>query len=54
MANIGDPVRRHTVIPLTEPVTAPEGPLRSNPALPSGPSRGPETTPVKTPEKVPA
>ena len=34
MANIGEPVRRHTVIPLTEPITAPEGPVRVTPCFP--------------------
>lgn len=42
--DIGDPIRRHTVVPLKQPVVAPEGPKTPTPQ----PSKAPE----KVPEKV--
>lgn len=46
MANIGEPIRRHTVIPLENPVQAPEGPSRSVPETsPPSPERIPEDIP---------
>lgn len=61
MADIGDPVRRHTVIPLSEPITAPEGPTREpSPSTPSPgvpPSHGnpsPSRQPSQVPELEPA
>ncbi len=44
MAVVGDPVKRYTVIPLEEPITAPEGPVRQ-------PEKKP---PVREPVKEPA
>lgn len=49
MANIGEPVRRHTVIPLTEPVTVPEGPVRLPPSSPSEPATPNPSVPSPTP-----
>ncbi len=46
MANIGEPLRRVTVVPLTQPIVAPEGPQRSEPI------KEPEA-PVSVPEKEP-
>lgn len=49
--DIGSPVRRHTVVPLTEPVTVP-----NEPRSPGGPSTTPKretTTPAPLPELVP-
>lgn len=44
MAEIGNPLRRITVIPLTEPIQAPEGPQREFPI--NNPSGPPLTTPL--------
>jgi len=46
MAEIGEPLRRHHVIPLETPIEAPEGPRRE--AVPEPP------VPVRVPEKEPA
>jgi hypothetical protein len=47
MANIGEPIRRVTVVPISNPIEAPEGPI---------PARRPEPekTPVHKPEREPA
>ncbi len=47
MADIGKPLRRRVVVPLTEPVEAPE-PRRTT----TVPIRTPSTTPARQPEKV--
>lgn len=47
MANIGEPIRRFTVVPVEHPVVAPEGPQRALP-IPSAPE-----APAK-PDKAPA
>ncbi len=44
MAQIGEPVRRVKVVPLTNPIKAPEGPVRKEPVK----------TPAKEPVKEPA
>lgn len=41
---IGRPIRKHTVIPITEPITAPE---------PVTPKPKPSIAPVKKPERIP-
>lgn len=48
MANIGEPVRRVRVVPLTNPIHAPEGPVRKEPV------KEPNKAPVKEPVKEPA
>jgi hypothetical protein len=47
--NIGEPVRRHTVIPLEEPITAPEGPVRAFSVSPDSPSPSSLFSPQRTP-----
>jgi hypothetical protein len=47
--NIGEPVRRHTVIPLEEPITAPEGPVRAFAVSPDSPSPSSLFSPQRTP-----
>jgi len=50
MAQIGQPIRRYTVIPLEEPVSP-----TTEPVLPSPPSKSPNSSPpVATPEVEPA
>jgi hypothetical protein len=49
MANIGEPVRRVTVVPVKHPIKAPEPSQKPVPA-PSAP----EKTPVVEPEKIDA
>jgi hypothetical protein len=48
MAQIGEPVRRYTVIPLTEPVSPTHEPVVSPP-----PEKSPTTPPVPKPEPEP-
>jgi hypothetical protein len=48
MAQIGEPVRRYTVIPLTEPV-----PPTHEPVAPPPPEKLPATPPVTKPETEP-
>lgn len=48
MANIGQPLRRVTVVPLKAPVVAPEEPKRSKPvSVPSVKPAKPELEPVE-------
>jgi hypothetical protein len=49
MANIGEPMRRHHVIPLDHPIPAIKEPSPS-----SLPATKPETQPLETPELEPA
>lgn len=52
MANIGEPIRRHTVVPLSEPITAPEGPTRQTPSVtPPAPSQHPGESPSRSPSQ---
>lgn len=53
MSNIGEPVRRHTVIPLTEPVPGPEH-VTPLPSVPTSPEPNPIHQPSPTPEYEPA
>ena len=57
MAEIGEPIRRHTVVPLTEPVIAPEpqtSPPSRGPQEPSLPGTNPSPQKSPTPEYEPA
>lgn len=48
MAMIGDPLKRHHVVPLTEPIPDTWEPLPSTPSpSPSEPSKTPELEPAK-------
>lgn len=49
MANIGEPLRRHHVVPLDNPVSAPAGPVRPDV---TEPEKMPEQ-PVKVPDLEP-
>jgi hypothetical protein len=49
MANIGEPMRRHHVIPLDHPIAATTEPIPS-----SLPATKPETQPSESPELEPA
>lgn len=49
MANIGKPIKRHQVVPLDQPIQAPEGPVRREVEEPSQPNYLP--TPSLEPAK---
>lgn len=49
MANIGEPIRRHQVIPLDHPI-----PATTEPSPSSLPVTKPETQPLESPELEPA
>lgn len=53
MSNIGKPVKRHQVMPLENPATAPEGPKRDKVSQPTEPMQKPKA-PTKAPERNPA